>query len=126
MLAPPAVPPVVEPVLPAVEPEPMSPDVPVPVVEPAVPPAPIEVPLPVVAPMLEPVPVVEPAPAVVSVLPAEAGGMLSRPLVYTAWTRAQRHLSIVTAAGAALSRGVREVGARPRRTRLASLLRGVR
>lgn len=63
-------------------------------------------------------------PAVVSVLPPEAGGMLSRPLVYTAWTRAQRHLSIVTAAGAALARGVREVGARPRRTRLATILRG--
>jgi exodeoxyribonuclease V alpha subunit len=63
-------------------------------------------------------------PAVVSVLPPEAGGMLSRPLVYTAWTRAQRHLSIVQAAGAALSRGVREVGARPRRTRLTALLRG--
>ncbi|MDQ1704544.1 MAG: exodeoxyribonuclease alpha subunit [Frankiaceae bacterium] len=63
-------------------------------------------------------------PAVVSVLAPEAGGMLSRPLVYTAWTRAQRHLSIVQAAGAALAYGVREVGARPRRTRLASLIRG--
>src|SRR3954466_8453610 len=37
-------------------------------------------------------------PAVVSVLTPEAGGMLSRPLVYTAWTRAQRHLSVVHAA----------------------------
>jgi exodeoxyribonuclease V alpha subunit len=63
-------------------------------------------------------------PAVVAVLPPEAGGMLSRPLVYTAWTRAQRHLSVVHAAGAALARGVREVGARPRRTRLAAILRG--
>lgn len=63
-------------------------------------------------------------PAVVSVLPPEAGGMLSRPLVYTAWTRAQRHLSVVHAAGAVLARGVREVGARPRRTRLAVVLRG--
>ncbi|HET6817042.1 MAG TPA: AAA family ATPase [Mycobacteriales bacterium] len=63
-------------------------------------------------------------PGVVSVLPPEAGGMLSRPLVYTAWTRAQRHLSVVHAAGAALARGVREVGARPRRTRLTGLLRG--
>jgi exodeoxyribonuclease V alpha subunit len=62
-------------------------------------------------------------PAVVSVVPPEAGGMLSRPLVYTAWTRAQRHLSIVHAAGPALARGVREVGARPRRTRLGDLLR---
>ncbi|HET7311493.1 MAG TPA: AAA family ATPase [Mycobacteriales bacterium] len=63
-------------------------------------------------------------PGVVSVLPPEAGGMLSRPLVYTAWTRAQRHLSVVHAAGAALARGVREIGARPRRTRLTGLLRG--
>ena len=63
-------------------------------------------------------------PGVVSVLPPEAGGMISRPLVYTAWTRAQRHLSIVHAAGAVLARGVREVGARPRRTRLAEILSG--
>jgi exodeoxyribonuclease V alpha subunit len=62
-------------------------------------------------------------PAVVVVLPPEATGMLSRPLVYTALTRAQRHLSIVHAAGAALARGVRDVGARPRRTRLSGLLR---
>jgi exodeoxyribonuclease V alpha subunit len=63
-------------------------------------------------------------PAVVVVLPPEAGGMMSRPLVYTALTRAQRHLSVVHAAGPALVRGVREVGARPRRTRLAAILRG--
>ena len=61
-------------------------------------------------------------PAVVSVLPPEAGGMMSRPLVYTAWTRAQRHLSVVHAAGAVLARGVREVGARPRRTRLREIM----
>ena len=61
-------------------------------------------------------------PAVVAVLPPEAGGMLSRPLVYTALTRAQRHLSIVHAAGPVLARAVREVGARPRRTRLRALL----
>ena len=61
-------------------------------------------------------------PAVVSVLPPEAGGMLSRPLVYTAWTRAQRHLSVVHAAGAVLARGVRDVGARPRRTRLREIM----
>ncbi|MFP5371645.1 MAG: AAA family ATPase [Actinomycetes bacterium] len=61
-------------------------------------------------------------PGVVVVLPPEAGGMLSRPLVYTALTRAQRHLSIVHASGAALARAVREVDARPRRTRLARLL----
>jgi len=61
-------------------------------------------------------------PGVVVVVPPEAGGMLSRPLVYTALTRAQSHLSIVHASGAALARAVREVDVRPRRTRLASLL----
>ncbi|MCZ2820353.1 AAA family ATPase [Modestobacter sp. VKM Ac-2977] len=61
-------------------------------------------------------------PGVVVVLPPEAGGMLSRPLVYTALTRAQQHLSIVHASGAALARAVREVDVRPRRTRLATLL----
>jgi exodeoxyribonuclease V alpha subunit len=48
--------------------------------------------------------------------------MLSRPLVYTALTRAERHLSIVHASGSALARAVREVDVRPRRTRLARLL----
>lgn len=61
-------------------------------------------------------------PAVVVVLPGEAAGLLSRPLVYTALTRAQRHLSVVHAAGPALARAVREVDARPRRTRLRTLL----
>ncbi len=61
-------------------------------------------------------------PAVVAVLPPEASGMLSRPLVYTALTRAQRHLSIVHAAGSVVARAVRDVGARPRRTRLRQLL----
>jgi exodeoxyribonuclease V alpha subunit len=61
-------------------------------------------------------------PAIVVVLAPEASGMLSRPLVYTAVTRAQRHLSVVHAAGSALARGVHDVGARPRRTRLARLL----
>jgi exodeoxyribonuclease V alpha subunit len=62
-------------------------------------------------------------PAVVVVLPPEAGGMLSRPLVYTALTRAQRHLSVVHAAGPIVSRAVRQIGAVPRRTRLVPLLR---
>ena len=61
-------------------------------------------------------------PGVVAVLPPEASGMLSRPLVYTALTRAQRHLSIVHAAGSVVARAVRDVGARPRRTRLRRLL----
>ncbi|MGY1717691.1 MULTISPECIES: AAA family ATPase [unclassified Blastococcus] len=64
-------------------------------------------------------------PGVVVVLPPEAGGMLSRPLVYTALTRAQKHLSIVHASGAALARAVRDVDVRPRRTRLAGLLREI-
>ena len=61
-------------------------------------------------------------PAVVVVLPPEAGGMLSRPLVYTAMTRAQQHLSVVHAAGPALARAVRQIGTLPRRTRLVPLL----
>ena len=50
-------------------------------------------------------------PAVVLVLPGEAAGALSRALVYTAVTRAERHLSVVHAAGSgACGRG----GAPPR------------
>lgn len=62
--------------------------------------------------------------AVVAVLPPEAGRMLSRPLIYTALTRARRHLSVVHAAGPAVAHAVRHVGTRPRRTRLPQLLRG--
>ncbi|WP_346046550.1 AAA family ATPase, partial [Actinomadura chokoriensis] len=58
-------------------------------------------------------------PAVVAVLPA---GGLSRPLVATAFGLALRHLSVVQAAGPALARAVRETGAAPRRTRLATLV----
>ncbi len=61
--------------------------------------------------------------AVVAVMPPEAGSMLSRPLVYTALTRARRHLSIIHAAGPMLARAVRSIGAEPRRTRLEALLR---
>ena len=63
-------------------------------------------------------------PAVVAVLPPEAGGLLTRPLVYTAFTRAARHLSVVHATGSALGRAVAARDVRPRRTRLASLLSG--
>jgi exodeoxyribonuclease V alpha subunit len=63
-------------------------------------------------------------PAVVAVFPAEAAGMLSRPLAYTALTRAQRHLSVVHGAGPALSQAVSTVGEPPRVTRLAALLAG--
>ncbi len=62
--------------------------------------------------------------AVVAVMPPEAGAMLSRPLVYTALTRARRHLSVIHAAGPMLARAVRSIGADPRRTRLAVLLQG--
>lgn len=61
--------------------------------------------------------------AVVGVFSAEAGNMLSRPLVYTALTRARHHLSVVHAAGPALARAVRTVGERPRLTRLVHLLK---
>ena len=61
-------------------------------------------------------------PAVVAVFPAEAAGMLRRPLVYTALTRAQRHLSVVHGAGPALAGAVAEDGGQPRLTRLAGLL----
>jgi exodeoxyribonuclease V alpha subunit len=61
-------------------------------------------------------------PAVVAVFPAEATGMLSRPLVYTALTRAQRHLSIVHGAGPALARAVATIDEQPRLTRLSALL----
>lgn len=60
---------------------------------------------------------------VVAVLPPEAGSMLSRPLVYTALTRAKRHLSVVHAAGGQVARAVRDVESLPRRTRLTALLR---
>jgi exodeoxyribonuclease V alpha subunit len=61
-------------------------------------------------------------PGVVAVFPAEAAGMLRRPLVYTALTRAQRHLSVVHGAGPALASAVAEDGEQPRLTRLAGLL----
>jgi hypothetical protein len=60
---------------------------------------------------------------VVAVIPPEACAMLSRPLVYAMFSRAVRHLSVVHAAGPVLATAVRDTGARPRRTRLASLVR---
>lgn len=63
--------------------------------------------------------------AVVAVMPPEGSAMMSRPLVYTALTRARKHLSIVHAAGPALARAVRQIGARPRRTELQHLLQSV-
>ncbi|WP_371237369.1 helix-hairpin-helix domain-containing protein [Streptomyces pimonensis] len=61
-------------------------------------------------------------PAVVVVLPGDAVQVLSRPWVYTAFGRADRHLSVVHGADQALPRAVAEVSAKPRTTRLPVLL----
>lgn len=61
-------------------------------------------------------------PAVVAVVPPESGRLLVRALVYTAFTRAQRHLSIVHGSGPALAYAVRQKAARPRRTALVDRL----
>ncbi|MFD7393138.1 helix-hairpin-helix domain-containing protein [Streptomyces sp. NPDC059852] len=62
-------------------------------------------------------------PAAVVVLPGDAVQALSRPWVYTAFSRADRHLSVVHGVEQALPRAVAEVPAKPRTTRLAALLR---
>ncbi|MGW0138681.1 ATP-dependent DNA helicase [Streptomyces calvus] len=61
-------------------------------------------------------------PAVVVVLPGDATQALSRPWVYTAFSRADRHLSVVHGVEQALPRAVAEVAAKPRTTRLPVLL----
>lgn len=61
--------------------------------------------------------------AVVLVLPAQAAGVLSRPLVHAAAATARRHLSVVHATGPALPQAVEKVIRRPRTTRLEALLR---
>ncbi|WP_338776827.1 helix-hairpin-helix domain-containing protein [Streptomyces sp. DG1A-41] len=61
-------------------------------------------------------------PAVVVVLPGDAAQALSRPWVYTAFGRADRHLSVVHGVEQALHRAVAEVPAKPRTTRLPVLL----
>jgi hypothetical protein len=62
-------------------------------------------------------------PAAVVVLPGDAAQALSRPWVYTAFGRAERHLSVVHGVEQALPRAVAEVPAKPRTTRLGTLLR---
>ncbi|MFI8299420.1 helix-hairpin-helix domain-containing protein [Streptomyces nigra] len=62
-------------------------------------------------------------PAAVVVLPGDATQALSRPWVYTAFSRADRHLSVVHGAEQALPRAVAEIPAKPRTTRLPALLR---
>ncbi|MFD2685998.1 helix-hairpin-helix domain-containing protein [Streptomyces phyllanthi] len=62
-------------------------------------------------------------PAVVAVLPGDAAQALTRPWVYTAFGRAERHLSVVHGVEQALPRAVAEVPAKPRTTRLPALLK---
>lgn len=64
-------------------------------------------------------------PAVVVVLPGDAAAGLSRPWVYTAFGRAERHLSVVHGVDQALARAVAEVVAPERTTRLRPLLEGL-
>ncbi|MEU3599694.1 AAA family ATPase [Streptomyces sp. NPDC006798] len=61
-------------------------------------------------------------PAAVVVLPGDATAALSRPWVYTAFGRADRHLSVVHGAEGALPRAVATIPALPRTTRLRPLL----
>ncbi|MFE9421453.1 ATP-binding domain-containing protein [Kitasatospora sp. NPDC006697] len=61
-------------------------------------------------------------PGAVVVIPEEAGPGLTRQWVYTAFGRAERHLSVVHAAGPALAQAVAERPAAPRTTRLRALL----
>ncbi|MFF1281183.1 helix-hairpin-helix domain-containing protein [Streptomyces sp. NPDC058299] len=62
-------------------------------------------------------------PAAVVVLPGDAAQALSRPWVYTAFGRADRHLSVVHGVDQALPKAVAEISAKPRTTRLRALLR---
>ncbi|MFI5985582.1 helix-hairpin-helix domain-containing protein [Streptomyces sp. NPDC051555] len=61
-------------------------------------------------------------PGVVVVLPGDAADALSRDWVYTAFGRAERHLSVVHGVDQALPRAVAEVLPKPRTTRLTGLL----
>ncbi|MEU0303197.1 helix-hairpin-helix domain-containing protein [Streptomyces sp. NPDC006175] len=61
-------------------------------------------------------------PAAVVVLPGDAAKGLSRPWVYTAFSRGERHLSVVHGVDQALPRAVAEVPAQERTTRLRPLL----
>ncbi|WP_414720729.1 ATP-binding domain-containing protein [Streptomyces sp.] len=62
-------------------------------------------------------------PAVVVVVPGDAGPLLTRSWVYTAFTRGERHLSVVRGADRSLAQAVAEPAAKERTTRLTSVLR---
>ncbi|MEV6777327.1 helix-hairpin-helix domain-containing protein [Streptomyces syringium] len=62
-------------------------------------------------------------PAVVVVLPGDAAQELTRSWIYTAFSRGERHLSVVHGVDQALPRAVAEMPAKERTTRLRSLLR---
>ncbi|MFF0137271.1 helix-hairpin-helix domain-containing protein [Streptomyces sp. NPDC005227] len=62
-------------------------------------------------------------PATVVVLPGDAAATLTRPWVYTAFGRAERHLSVVHGVEQALQHAVAEVPQKPRTTRLPALLK---
>ncbi|MGW7359600.1 helix-hairpin-helix domain-containing protein [Streptomyces sp. NPDC054802] len=64
-------------------------------------------------------------PAVVAVLPGDAAQALSRPWVYTAFGRAERHLSVVHGVDQALPQAVAERPGPQRTTRLRTLLEGL-
>ncbi|MBM9509447.1 ATP-binding domain-containing protein [Streptomyces sp. KK5PA1] len=62
-------------------------------------------------------------PAVVVVVPGDAGALLNRAWVYTAFARGERHLSVVQGAEQGLPQAVAEGVARARTTRLGSVLK---
>nr|WP_078964771.1 helix-hairpin-helix domain-containing protein [Streptomyces aureocirculatus] len=62
-------------------------------------------------------------PAAVVVLPGDAAGTLTRPWIYSAFSRAERHLSVVQGVAQALPQAVAERPAKERTTRLRTLLR---
>ncbi|WP_198533317.1 ATP-dependent RecD-like DNA helicase, partial [Streptomyces sp. AcH 505] len=64
-------------------------------------------------------------PAAVVVLPGDAAQGLSRPWVYTAFSRGDRHLSVVHGADQALAHAVAQIPSQDRTTRLRPLLEGL-
>ncbi|MER7154952.1 exodeoxyribonuclease V, partial [Streptomyces lydicus] len=60
--------------------------------------------------------------AAVVVLPGDAAAGLTRSWVYTAFSRGERHLSVVQGVDRALAQAVTDVPVKPRTTRLRTLL----